>query len=230
MRINYSAILLLALMLTLHSSAFADIVSQNTDILQENNLNIEDDESDGIADIDSSKLELLEPVEIIPAEHIYDCWNNHEVNPYKVRLTDTPDTFLIDMSGYCHPTHNVVTSNFGFRRWRYHYGIDLRVRIGDSIKCAFDGKVRIAKRGKAYGNYVVVRHYNGLETTYAHMSKLLVNVNDEIKAGELVGWGGNTGRSTGPHLHFEMRYLGIPVNPKDFVDFTTGLPVVDTLL
>ncbi|MDR1226021.1 MAG: peptidoglycan DD-metalloendopeptidase family protein [Prevotellaceae bacterium] len=164
-----------------------------------------------------------------PAYAIYKVWNNQDVNPYKICLLDMKDTVPVDMSGYCHPTHNVITSRFGFRRWKFHYGVDLRVKTGDPISCAFDGKVRIAKQGRAYGNYVVVRHYNGLETTYAHLSKILVKVNDEIKAGDLVGLGGNTGRSTGSHLHYEMRYLGEPIDPTSLINFETGSPYMADL-
>ncbi len=160
---------------------------------------------------------------VIPAARLYnEVWRNDLVNPYNIRLVDTKDTLTLDMSGYVHPILNRVTSPFGLRRGRYHYGTDVKLQTGDSIKCSFDGMVRIALRGKGYGKFVVVRHYNGLETTYAHLSKISVNVNDTIKAGELIGLGGNTGRSTGPHLHYEMRYLGTPINPEEVIDFSTG--------
>ncbi|MDR1681538.1 MAG: peptidoglycan DD-metalloendopeptidase family protein [Prevotellaceae bacterium] len=166
-----------------------------------------------------------------PAHAVYSqIWHNSEINPYKIRLVDTPDTVLIDLSGYHHPIVNRITSDFGFRRrFRHHYGIDIKLRVGDSVRCAFDGKVRIAQRSRTYGYYVVVRHYNGLETVYAHLSKLLVKPNEAINAGTTLGLGGSTGRSTGPHLHFELRYLGVPVNPNDIIDFTAGTPHRDTL-
>jgi Membrane proteins related to metalloendopeptidases len=156
-----------------------------------------------------------------PAHKLYKIWQTNQVNPYDVRLVDMPDTVAINLAGYCHPIRNVVTSNFGFRKWRYHYGIDLRVKRGDSIFCSFDGMVRIARYSKSYGYFVIVRHYNGLETTYAHLSKLFVKPEQIVKAGELLGWGGSTGRSSGPHLHYELRYLGVPINPNDIVDFQT---------
>jgi len=79
--------------------------------------------------------------------------------------------------------------------------------------------VRIAQRGRTYGNYVVIRHFNGLETVYGHLSKTFVKVNQVVRSGEIIGLGGNTGRSTGPHLHFEIRYLGQPLPPRDLIDF-----------
>ena len=158
---------------------------------------------------------------IIPAAKLYNyVWDNLQVNPYKQRVVDMPDTALIDFSNYYHPNRNVVTSDFGFRRgWKFHYGIDTRLKIGDSICSSFSGMVRIVQRGRAYGNYVVIRHFNGFETVYGHLSKTLVKVNQVVRAGEIIGLGGNTGRSTGPHLHFEIRYLGQPISPRDLIDF-----------
>jgi murein DD-endopeptidase MepM/ murein hydrolase activator NlpD len=114
----------------------------------------------------------------------------------------------------------VVTSNFGARWGRQHKGLDIKVYIGDTIRAAFSGKVRIVKyEPRGYGKYVVIRHYNGLETYYGHMSKQLVSENEEVKAGDPIGLGGNTGRSTGSHLHFETRICGIALNPALMFDF-----------
>jgi len=158
---------------------------------------------------------------MIPAAELYNyVWNNTLVNPYQQRLVNMPDTVRIDFLQYVHPNKNVVTSEFGFRRgWEFHYGIDTRLRIGDSIYSSFDGMVRIVQRGRNYGNYIVIRHFNGLETVYAHLSRPLVRVNQIVRAGEVIGLGGNTGRSTGPHLHYEIRYLGQPIPPRDLIDF-----------
>jgi murein DD-endopeptidase MepM/ murein hydrolase activator NlpD len=165
-----------------------------------------------------------------PQHDLYlQIWNNTKINPYAIRLVNKPDTTVIPLAGYCHPIVNRTTSDFGFRRSRHHYGIDIRLQVGDSVLCAFDGMVRIAQRSRSYGYYVVVRHYNGLETVYAHLSKLLVTPNQPIKAGEAVGRGGSTGRSTGPHLHYELRFLGVPVNPNDIIDFEKNAPHSDTL-
>lgn len=128
------------------------------------------------------------------------------------------------------PIEKKITSRFGPRRRRWHYGVDLGLRVGDPIKVMFDGKVRIAKRAGAYGNLVVVRHDNGLETYYAHLSRINVDVNQEVKAGEILGLGGNTGRSTGPHLHLEIRYLGAAINPEKVIDFKTFSLISDTLM
>jgi len=111
-------------------------------------------------------------------------------------------------------------SRFGLRTpFRFHFGIDTRLRTGDPVYSVFDGVVRIARRSTTYGFFVVVRHLNGLETYYAHLSRLLVEPGQEVKAGELIGLGGNTGRSRGAHLHFEIRYLGAPLNPEDIICF-----------
>jgi murein DD-endopeptidase MepM/ murein hydrolase activator NlpD len=184
------------------------------------------DEDPGDA-IDSLVLAVVN--DTFPAHSLYKIWTGAKVNPYDIRLVDMPDTAVINLSGYCHPVNNRVTSHFGFRKWRHHYGIDLRLKRGDSVLCAFDGMVRIARRSRTYGYYAVVRHYNGLETVYAHLSKLLVTPNQLLKAGELVGWGGSTGRSTGPHLHYELRYLGVAINPASIIDFEGGATISDTL-
>ena len=114
----------------------------------------------------------------------------------------------------------VLTSNFGARWGRQHKGLDIKVYIGDTIRAAFNGKVRIVKyEPRGYGKYVVIRHHNGLETIYGHMSKHLVAENQEVKAGDPIGLGGNTGRSTGSHLHFETRLCGVALNPALMFDF-----------
>ncbi len=149
----------------------------------------------------------------------YDIWSNTSINPYNVSLVGMKDTVKIDISGYYPPSVKHVTSNWGFRKWKFHYGIDLKVHRGDTVRCAFDGTVRITRRDRGYGYFVVVRHDNGLETLYGHLNKILVKNDQKIKAGEAVGMGGNTGRSTGYHLHLEFRYLGNPINPNDIVNF-----------
>ena len=151
----------------------------------------------------------------------YDIWSNTSINPYNVSLVGMKDTIKLDVSGYCPPSVKHVTSNWGFRKWKFHYGIDLKVHRGDTVKSAFDGTVRITRRDRGYGYFVVVRHDNGLETLYGHLNKILVKPDQRVKAGEAVGMGGNTGRSTGYHLHLEFRYLGNPINPNDIVDFQT---------
>ena len=180
-------------------------------------------EADEIIGLDSlmnlTALGIIDST-LIPAAALYNyVWNNSLVNPYGQRLVAMPDTVRIDFQQYVHPNKNVVTSDFGFRRWEFHYGIDTRLRIGDSIYSSFDGMVRIVQRGRNFGNFIVIRHFNGLETVYGHLSRHLVRVNQVVRAGEVIGLGGNTGRSTGPHLHYEIRYLGQPIRPRDLIDF-----------
>ncbi|MDD2492229.1 MAG: M23 family metallopeptidase [Bacteroidales bacterium] len=163
--------------------------------------------------------DLIRLVEFNDLPEEYDIWSDSKVNPYQVDLKNMKDTIKIDLSNFSHPGSRHITSDFGFRKWRFHYGIDLKVDKGDSVAVAFDGVVRITKRARDYGYYVVVRHFNGLETLYAHLSKIIVNPGDTISSGKIVGLGGSTGRSTGNHLHFETRYLGNPINPNDLVDF-----------
>ena len=155
----------------------------------------------------------------------YNIWTNASINPYNVKLSESmKDTVKIDVSSYASPGYKYVTSEFGGRWGRLHAGIDLKLFIGDTIRSAFDkGTVRITKFNRGgYGYYVVVRHENGLETLYGHMSKILVEEGQKVDVGEPLGLGGSTGRSTGPHLHFELRYLGNPINPRDAIDFNTG--------
>jgi len=118
-----------------------------------------------------------------------------------------------------------VTSGYGMRNGKKHYGVDFRVKKGDTIRSVFCGKVRIAKWDKTYGYVLVIRHYNMSETVYAHLDKILVSVNQEVKVGQLVALGGNTGRSTGYHLHFELRYKGYPINPIVSGKFLKRIPV-----
>lgn len=113
------------------------------------------------------------------------------------------------------------TSHFGPRRRRFHYGLDIAQPTGEPIYAAFDGIVRISKRNKSYGNLVIIHHANGLETYYAHMSKLIAHVGDHVKSGDVIGLCGNTGRSHGSHLHFEIRYMGNAINPENVIDCST---------
>lgn len=152
-----------------------------------------------------------------PAEDLYEDWSNK----YAHRETALPDSFRISLRDFCMPTTSrVLTSNFGARWGRQHKGLDIKVYIGDTIRAAFSGKVRIVRyERRGYGKYVVIRHYNGLETIYGHMSKQLVTEDQEVRAGDPIGLGGNTGRSTGSHLHFETRLCGVALNPALMFDF-----------
>ena len=163
-----------------------------------------------------------------PALSLYPNWNNQYVHTYGNAII--PETYTIDLTGFHMPTSSTkITSPFGPRWRRMHNGLDLKVNIGDTIVAAFDGKVRIVKyERRGYGKYVVIRQDNGLETVDGHLSKQLVEENQLVKAGEVIGLGGNTGRSTGSHLHFETRFLGIAINPVYMFDFPKQDIVADT--
>ena len=152
-----------------------------------------------------------------PSADLYQDWDNR----YAHKATELPETYRINLKNYCMPTPSrVITSQFGPRWGRQHKGLDIKVYIGDTIRAAFSGKIRVVRyEAKGYGNYVVIRHNNGLETIYGHLSKHLVRENQTVRAGEPIGLGGNTGRSTGSHLHFETRLCGVALNPALFFDF-----------
>lgn len=156
-----------------------------------------------------------------PASFLYPEWSNQYV--HKFDDVPFPDSLVIVMKDFCMPTDSTrITDKYGYRprRTRVHYGLDIKVLTGDTIKSAFDGKVRISRyERRGYGHYLVIRHPNGLETVYAHLSKKLVKENQIVRAGEPIGLGGNTGRSTGSHLHFETRILGKPINPAFMFNF-----------
>ena len=167
-----------------------------------------------------------------PAAEIYgeDSWGSH-VNPFAGMAVDIPDRQDIDLQEFVMPIGTrQVTSNYGYRHsfGRMHYGVDLKLSTGDTIRAAFSGKVRIRSyEGRGYGNYIVIRHPNGLETVYGHMSRAIAREGTVVKAGDPIGLGGSTGRSTGPHLHFEARFMGIPLDPTDLFDFVAGVPRFD---
>ncbi len=166
----------------------------------------------------------------------YAIWDTRNLNPYRVdarQFKDTVELNLIDpvynRTWKMPLVKNPVTSSFAYRWNRWHYGTDLDLDRMDSVRSVFDGVVRIVKwDGGGYGNYILVRHYNGLETLYGHLTKSLVETGQFVKAGELIGWGGSTGRSTGPHLHFEVRYEGNPINPESMYDFPKELLISTT--
>lgn len=177
--------------------------------------------------LDEAEEDRLEfDPDAIPADDIYGgMWGNRFVNTYG-DLKNAPDTFIVDLENFTMPVDGHMTSNFGRRgSRRYHYGVDLKAHTGDTIYAAFDGKVRVKQyERKGYGYYLVVRHLNGLETVYGHLSKFLVDENVFVKSGEPIGLAGNTGRSYGSHLHFETRFLGKPINPNFIIDFQTKEP------
>lgn len=163
-----------------------------------------------------------------PAFDVYPEWSNEYV--HRIPNVKLPESYTIDLSDFCMPTpHTRITSKFGPRKRRMHYGLDVKVYVGDSICSAFDGRVRVVRTQRGgYGKYILIRHDNGLETVYAHLSKQLVEENQFVRAGEVIGLGGNTGRSTGSHLHFETRFLGVPIDPILLFDFEKQDIVADT--
>ena len=159
-----------------------------------------------------------------PADSIYHfIWTDERVNPYGTMFDSLKEDVRIPMAGFVLPAPGYVTSPYGWRRNRMHKGTDIKVQVGDSIRSAWPGQVRIVGWDpRGYGYFVVVRHDNGLETVYGHMSRPLVDEYERVTAGYVLGLGGNTGRSTGSHLHFEIRYLGEAINPENFINFTSG--------
>jgi murein DD-endopeptidase MepM/ murein hydrolase activator NlpD len=193
-----------------------NIVSEDTNSLDEGELSI----------VEVSEQLKMDSLWITIAEY-YAIWDSRTVNPYKIdgaKFNDTLRITLYDsLAGFgwsmpltgCH-----ITSEFGMRHSRWHYGTDLKLEIGDPVMAAFDGIVRIVQYDRGgYGNYIMLRHYNGLETLYGHLSETNVKVGQLVKAGQVIGLGGNTGRSTGPHLHYEVRYEGNAIDPEDVYIF-----------
>ena len=164
----------------------------------------------------------------VGAAHIvplwYDAFPSHRVNPGgKTDLSLLPDeiNFILirDTSEFCFPVKGLKSSPYGWRWQRGHHGVDIALRTGDSVHAAFGGTVRVASRMGGYGNCVVVRHSNGLETLYGHLSKINVKIGQSVTAGDVIGLGGSTGNSTGPHLHFECRFLYQTFDPEWILDF-----------
>ena len=153
-------------------------------------------------------------------------WDNQSMEPYGVDFKSLPDKvtlWLIDNpTDFCCPNQVKVFSKFGFRHKRRHQGCDLPLKTGDPIRAAFAGKVRVSDWSRGYGNLIVIRHENGLETAYGHLSARNVKEGDWVSAGDIIGLGGSTGRSSGPHLHFETRYMGYAFDPEWLIDFETG--------
>lgn len=160
-----------------------------------------------------------------PAHLIYGSWITTKPYPYSPELYKADTTQRLKLSdrsfgAYASPVDKVVvTSRFGYRWGRSHRGIDLDLEVWDEVKSAFSGKVRFAGYFGGYGRVVVVRHDNGLETLYAHLHRFKVQAGDEVKAGAVIALGGSSGNSSGSHLHFEVRFKGVALNPDQIIDF-----------
>ena len=176
----------------------------------------------------SAFIDLIDEPE--PEIDIYtEGWNSKSVNPFNA--ASVPNSAVIDVTNYVIPHFGRITSNYGYRArfGRMHKGIDIGIKMNDTIRAAFDGKVRLTNyEARGYGNYVIIRHPNGLETVYGHLNKHLVKPDQVVKAGDPIGLGGSTGRSTGPHLHFETRYMGYAINPSAIFDFANHTTHTDT--
>lgn len=181
------------------------------------------DAGDGSGAGESLKLGNLDSGFNAAWETYLRTWETDILNPYMFDLSHFKQPINLcltnDSLGFVMPVVNVVTSNFGPRHGRSHQGVDIDLETGDTVVSAFDGVVRMSRYYYGYGNMVVVRHHNGLETLYGHLSKVLVTAGDTIKAGETLGLGGNTGHSFGSHLHFEIRFMGQPIDPAKFIAF-----------
>ncbi len=176
---------------------------------------------------DDHEDEEVDSLLAFPSNDLYASWDTATIHPYSFIQSFKKDSAIITLTeptdcGFVLPFNGGVTSEFGWRKRRPHYGTDIDLETGDTVGAAFDGMVRIAKLNRSYGNVVIIRHKNGLETVYAHLSKILVEAGQTVEAGQVIGLGGNTGHSFGSHLHFEMRYLGQAIDAEDFIDFTAG--------
>lgn len=164
-------------------------------------------------------------------------WDTTDINMYHVDMTLFPDTLIYSFQAqgglkYTVPRYGRVTSGFGYRRLfgrKFHKGLDIDLETGDTVVAAMDGKIRIARYGNGYGNFVVISHQGGLETVYGHLSELQVKEGDVVKSGQAIGLGGSTGQSTGSHLHFEIRVFGEQVDPSWILDQNTLTPITSTV-
>ena len=164
-------------------------------------------------------------------------WDTTTLFPYKdVSIANMPQSVVIDLidstKSYHYPYRGAVNprGKYGPRRGRRHQGVDLPLKTGDSVYATFCGRVRISKYVRGYGNLIIIRHDNGLETYYGHLSERLVEPGTWVEAGHVIGLGGSTGRSTGPHLHFETRYYGQAFDPERLIDFKNGILCRETFL
>lgn len=170
----------------------------------------------------------------------YVSWNKHKINIYNLDLSRTRDTFDINFECFernkfvyfTFPVRGELNSGFGFRNLfghRFHYGVDLSLRTGDTVVAALDGVVRVVRYEPGYGNFVVIAHHDGLETLYGHLDGFIVKEGQEVFSGDPIALGGSTGRSTGPHLHFEILFMGERLDPTRILDFENQIVLTGTL-
>lgn len=194
--------------------------------------------------IQSSEMDsLLNTIEDIHEDSIpsldavlyKNIWSSSQIKYPENTLPNKNDTITILFANggtlnFVPPVKGKILSKFGIRHGRMHTGTDIKLNSGDTVRCAFDGKVRLAKRFSGYGNLVLVRHNNGLETIYGHLKAIKVKVNDSIKAGDLIGLGGRTGRATCNHLHFETRLFGQAFDAGKYIDYDTFTLKADKII
>ncbi|MFM6969857.1 MAG: M23 family metallopeptidase [Sediminibacterium sp.] len=175
--------------------------------------------------IDSSNLIANQ---LLSSDSIYtNDWKNAITFVYdSVEFNDLPDEIYLPLISkdekFSLTWYGKINSEYGKRWGRQHHGLDVDLNIGDTVVAAFDGVVRYAQFNKSgFGNCVVIRHKNGLETIYGHLCKIDVAENQYVKSGQHIGLGGTSGHSTGPHLHFEMRYKDYSFDPQLLIDLST---------
>ncbi|MFM2017921.1 MAG: hypothetical protein RL007_1577 [Bacteroidota bacterium] len=171
------------------------------------------------------KNQFNEGFAFFPGQRYYGSWNTRMLFPYPDSLYKSDTLMDLDLSPsisgpFVYPFNGTLTSGYGWRDSAFHRGIDIDLNRGDTVHAAFTGMVRFAGKQGGYGNVVIIRHYNGLETVYAHLWKIKVKPGDIVTSGQLVGLGGNTGHSTGTHLHFEIRFRGVAINPAFIISIS----------
>jgi murein DD-endopeptidase MepM/ murein hydrolase activator NlpD len=193
------------------------------------------DEEELLTDEDGDNF-VPEDMIFVPSDVLYNNkWDTLYIRTGRMDAAGMSDSVLLLLnnpaeSPFTFPYKGKLISKYGPRGSRFHAGMDIKLESGDTIVSAFDGKVRIARVMSGYGKMVVIRHHNGLETVYGHLSRILVNINQDVKAGEPIGLGGRTGRATTTHLHFETRFRGEHFNPGKIIDFENYTLLTDTLL
>lgn len=196
---------------------------EGLDIFEELN---EGDASEVITNLPNTVWDVNDSLTFIPGYDMYCHWNTDVLFDRISSRHWVQDTLKLQLGLHdCDltmPCKGNMTSGYGMRRGRMHYGVDLDLETGDPVMVAFPGMVRVSKYNKTFGNVIVVRHYNGLETVYAHLSKRSVEPGALVEAGDTLGLGGNTGRSYGSHLHFEVRFLDQPIDPALIFDLKNG--------
>lgn len=221
--------------MTFRITIFCLMLLGSFSVLAQKTGNLKTSESKNDPNIESKidSLEIAHEEIYSPAEELYkNLWSSTNIKYPGIDFIERNDTLIIALVGvddkpYVHPHPGKVISKYGPRSGRMHTGTDIKLHSGDSVLCVFDGKVRLAKRFSGYGNLVLVRHNNGLETIYAHLKNISVKVGDQVSAGDLIGLGGRTGRATTDHLHFETRIFGEPFDSEKYIDFENQILRVD---